>query len=275
MYGDLVPPLDASLLRERLTGTRSPWRQLDVVAETASTNADLLARSAAGYDIDGVVLIAEHQTAGRGRQGRTWAAAPRAQIIVSVGVNAGGVPADRWGWLPLCAGVAVVDAVAGVTGVHAGLKWPNDVLAGRGKLAGILAEAAAPKPIVVVGIGLNVTLRADIVGEPGAKSLLDLGVTAPDRDLLADRLLRELGTRIVDWRAAGGADPRLVADYRARSLTIGLRVRATLPGGGEIVGEAVAVDKHGRLCVDTGATTVAVSAGEVVHLRPNDEGAFG
>ena len=264
----LRTPLDAAALRAELIGTGLGWRKLDVVEETGSTNADLLACAAAGTDIAGAVLIAEHQTAGRGRHGRGWSAAPRAQITMSVGVSVVDVPTEGWGWLSLATGVAVVDAVAPLLdgiGVQAGLKWPNDVLAGGGKLAGILAEVA--RPVVVIGLGLNVTQSPEEVDRPGATSLLDLGVAAPDRDQLVRRLLRELGGRIVGWRAARGADWQLAADYRARSLTIGTRVRAQLPGGNEIVGTATAVDDQGRLCLETGNETVVVSAGDVVHLR--------
>ena len=252
------------------------WRQLDVVAQTGSTNADLLARTASGIDIDGAVLIAEHQTAGRGRHGRAWSATPRAQITMSVGVGVADIPTAGWGWLSLAAGVAVVDAVAPlleVTGVQAGLKWPNDVLAGppnqRGKLAGILAEVA--RPVVVIGVGLNVTQAPEEVDGPGATSLFDLGVPAPDRDRLVCAVLRELGRRSVAWRAARGADWALAADYRTRSLTIGTRVRVQLPGGKELVGTASAIDDQGRLCLETGEAasgqTVVVSAGDVLHLR--------
>ena len=143
------PPLDGPALRRELTGPRSPWRRLDVVDETGSTNADLIARAAAGDDIAGSVLLAEHQTAGRGRGGRTWSGVPRSLITMSVGISADGVPEDSWGWLPLLSGIAVVDAIAATTNVKAGLKWPNDVIAGGGKLAGILAEVASRQPIVV------------------------------------------------------------------------------------------------------------------------------
>ncbi|WP_445161786.1 biotin--[acetyl-CoA-carboxylase] ligase [Mycobacterium sp. Dal123C01] len=269
-------PLDAAALRSELVGTGLGWRQLDVVEQTGSTNADLLARAAAGTDITGAVLIAEHQTAGRGRHGRGWSASPRAQITMSVAVSVVDVPVTGWGWLPLATGVAVVDAVTPLlqgTGMELGLKWPNDVLAGppdsKGKLAGILAEVA--RPVVVIGLGLNVTQAPEEVDGPGATSLLDLGVAAPDRDQLVRGVLRELGGRIVAWQAARGADWQLAADYRARSLTIGTRVRAELPGGKVIVGTASAVDDHGRLCLETkgpaGNETVVVSAGDVVHLR--------
>lgn len=268
----LRAPLDQAALRAELIGTGLGWRRLDVVEQTGSTNADLLARASAGDDVAGAVLIAEHQTAGRGRHGRAWSATPRAQITMSVGVSVVDVPTTGWGWLPLATGVAVVDTVTPLldgTGGTAGLKWPNDVLAGPpdsvGKLSGILAEVA--KPVVVIGLGLNVTQSAAEIDGPGATSLLDLGVPAPDRTALVGGLLRELGRRIVAWRLARGADWDLAADYRARSLTIGSRVRAQLPGGKELVGTATGIDEQGRLCVEKSGETVVVSAGDVVHLR--------
>jgi BirA family biotin operon repressor/biotin-[acetyl-CoA-carboxylase] ligase len=260
-----LPPLDVDSLRADLS---PPWSRLDVVSETGSTNADLLARAAAGGDVDGTVLIAEHQTAGRGRHGRTWAAAPRAQITMSVGIAAGDVSTDAWGWLTLATGVAVVDAVVAETRVAAGLKWPNDVLAGHRKLAGILAEVASPRPLIVVGVGLNVALRDDALPDPAATSPTQLGVATPDRARLIGRLLRELGDRVAGWRAAGGTDDRLMSDYAERSLTIGSQVRVMLPGGRELAGTARSVDERGRLVVESEGNIVAVSAGDVVHLRP-------
>jgi BirA family biotin operon repressor/biotin-[acetyl-CoA-carboxylase] ligase len=268
----LRTPLDAAALRAELIGTGLGWRQLDVVEQTGSTNADLLARAASGTDVAGAVLIAEHQTAGRGRHGRGWSATPRAQITMSVGVSVVDVPSTGWGWLPLATGVAVVDAVAPLlegAGVRVGLKWPNDVLAGPadspGKLAGILAEVA--KPVVVIGLGLNVTQSADEIDGPGATSLLDLGVPAPDRTRLVSALLAELGRRLVAWRAARGADWALAADYRERSLTIGARVRAHLPGGKHIDGTASGIDDQGRLCLESDGQSSVVAAGDVLHVR--------
>ena len=151
-------PLDPAALRDGLVGPGLPWRRLDVVAETGSTNADLLDRAATGEDIDGSVLVAEYQTAGRGRHGRHWSAPPHTQIAFSVGINGSSVPHTGWGWLPLATGVAVADALHAVADVPAGLKWPNDVLVEGGKLAGILAEVAAPASAIVVGLGLKVDL---------------------------------------------------------------------------------------------------------------------
>lgn len=258
-------PLNADALRRSLVCPAGPWRALDVVAETGSTNADLLARAAGSADIGGTVLLAEHQTAGRGRYGRRWTAPPRAQLAVSVGVDASGVGPERWGWLPLVTGMAAVDAVGEVTGVVAGLKWPNDVLVGGHKLAGILAEVAAPALVIVVGLGLNVTLTAEEAPDPSATSLALLGSPVTDRNILAEAVLRRLGDRIAEWRtsAAGIAD-----DYRRHSLTLGTRVRVTMPGDHAVEGIATGIDEAGRLQIDTGAGTVTVSAGDITHLRP-------
>ncbi|KUI39751.1 biotin--[acetyl-CoA-carboxylase] ligase [Mycobacterium sp. GA-2829] len=259
-------PLDVATLRESLT---TPWRRLDVVDETGSTNADLLARAAAGEDIAGSVLITDYQSAGRGRHGRRWTAPPGSQLAMSVAVDTAGVPPDAWGWLPLLTGVAVRDAVSEVSGVEAGLKWPNDVLVGEGKLAGILAEVAAPQSVVVVGVGLNVTLSAADAPDTRATSLRMLGARNVDRNALAAALLRHLGERIARWGAARGADAELIADYRRHSLTLGRDVTATLPGDRQLRGTATDIDELGRLTIRSGAHTVTVAAGDITHLRPD------
>ena len=253
--------LNSDVLRSALDGT--VWRRVDVVEETGSTNADLVARAAGGEDIAGAVLLAEHQSAGRGRHGRRWSAPPRTQISVSVGVDTTGVEPDRWGWLPLLTGLSVAQTVHSL-GVDATVKWPNDVLAGSGKLAGILAEVAAP--VVVVGVGLNVGFDASDLPDPKAVSLTMLGHDV-DRTELAAALLRTLSERVEQWRAA---DATLAADYRAISSTIGTRVRALLPGDDELVGTATAVDDGGRLVIDSDGSPVTVSAGDITHLRAAD-----
>ncbi len=254
------PPLD-------LPAAHGGWR-IDVVDATGSTNADLLTRHAGGADITGAALFAEYQSAGRGRNGRSWSAPPRSQIALSVGVDADGVPPEAWGWLPLLTGVALVDAVRATTGIEAGVKWPNDILVGTGKLAGILAEVAAPDPVIVVGLGLNVTLTAAEAPDPRATSLQMLGAEALDRDALAIAILDRLSARIERWQRTPGPDPTLVADYHTHSLTVGSRVRALLPGDREIIGTATEVDESGRLLIDTDTDVVTVSAGDITHLRP-------
>ena len=253
-------PLDADVLRGVLRAT--DFRLYDVVEETGSTNADLIALAGAGEQIAGAVLLAEYQTAGRGRHGRSWSAPPRSQISMSVAVDTAGVPPEAWGWLPLLTGLAVAQTLREF-GVDAGLKWPNDVLVGDGKLAGILAEVAAP--VIVVGLGLNVSLTADELPDPNAVSLSMLGHDV-DRTTLAVMVLSAMSEWVRQWRAGDRA--ALAADYRAMSITIGTRVRAILPGDAEIVGIATGIDDSGRLLIDQAGTTVTVAAGDITHLRP-------
>jgi BirA family biotin operon repressor/biotin-[acetyl-CoA-carboxylase] ligase len=259
------PPLDAAMLRHRLP---NGWRAIDVVDETGSTNADLLARAAAGGDIAGGVLLTEYQSAGRGRHGRRWTAPARSQLAMSVAVDAQGVRPDAWGWLPLLTGVAVCDAVAEVSAVEAGLKWPNDVLVEEKKLAGILAEVAAPQPVVIVGIGLNTTLTDAEAPDARATSLAALGARRHDRTELCLAILRHLGERVDRWRRSGGADEILTADYRRRSVTLGQQVTATLPGDRLLVGTAADIDDFGRLTIIGDGDAVTVAAGDITHLRP-------
>jgi len=270
MTAEPARALDVEALR---AGAGPSWSRIDVVAETGSTNADLITRAAAGDDPAGAVLIAEFQSAGRGRNGRNWSTAPGAAILMSVGIPASDVPVDGWGWVPLLTGVAVVDAVAAATGVQARLKWPNDVLVDGAKLAGILAEVTASRRTIVVGIGLNVTVAAISAATAAgvAATALDQYGDVPPRETLISAVLEQLADRVSAWRTAKGAGAALVADYTARSATIGTPVRAILPGDREIIGTAVSVDDQGRLHIDTGSAIQTVSAGDIVHLRPTTD----
>lgn len=260
------PALDVAELRRAAVLPGGEWRSVDVIAETGSTNADLLARAETGHDIRGAVLAAEFQSTGRGRQGRVWSAPARAQLAVSVGIDAQGVPSSAWGLLPLAAGVAVVEAVFDVTGIRVGVKWPNDVLAGDGsKLAGLLAEVSSRSAVIVMGIGLNVSLTEDELPGIGATSLARLGAGELDRTPLLIALLGRLGEQVSRWRRG---DERLLEAYRRHSVTLGQRVRAELPGERSITGMATDVDAQGRLLIDGAGESFAVSAGDVVHLRP-------
>lgn len=273
---DPAAPLDAYALRTEVVRPAGGWTRLDVVGSTGSTNADLLAEAARGAP-DRSVLIAEEQVRGRGRLDRTWTSRPGAALTLSVLWRPEGVPADRLGWLPMLAGVALIDAIGEVApAVPAVLKWPNDLLVGpaRGKAAGILAEMTAVSgggPGVVLGIGLNVsTPGTDLPW--GATALSTHGGPA-DRARIAVALLGALHRREADWRDAGGdADASgLRSDYRARCVTLGSRVRVERPGGDHLVGTAEDVDPQGRLLVHPEeGERVAVAAGDVVHLRLAD-----
>jgi BirA family transcriptional regulator, biotin operon repressor / biotin---[acetyl-CoA-carboxylase] ligase len=256
-------PLAATELRGRLVTAEGLWRDVQVVPQTGSTNADLLEQARAGAD-EGRVLVAEEQTAGRGRLGRSWSAPPRSGLIFSVLLRPAGVPPTRLGWLPLLTGVAVAAAVRDQAGVPASLKWPNDVLVGERKLAGILAEAHGDA--VVVGVGLNVTLSRAELPVPTATSLLIEDAASTDRAALLAAILTELAGRYQAWRA----DPDVAglrADYLCWSATVGREVRVELPGGAQLCGAAEDVDEVGRLVVRTPDNLVRVGAGDVVHVR--------
>ncbi|MFF0433315.1 biotin--[acetyl-CoA-carboxylase] ligase [Streptomyces sp. NPDC004327] len=267
------PPLNTSALRQALVLDGGLWTSLDVVESTGSTNSDLAAR--ADELPEGAVLVAEEQTSGRGRLDRTWTAPARSGLFVSVLLKPA-VPVHRWGWLPLLTGVAAATGLAKAAGADLSLKWPNDLLvrvAGEErKTGGILAERAG-KDGVVVGLGLNVTLRAEELPVPAAGSLLLAGAVSTDRDTLLRAVLRSLEQWYGDWARADG-DPvasGLQEAYRAACATLGRRVRADLPGERMLEGDAVAIDGDGRLVVETeGGGTEAVGAGDIVHLRAAD-----
>jgi BirA family transcriptional regulator, biotin operon repressor / biotin---[acetyl-CoA-carboxylase] ligase len=257
------PPLDRVALARALEG--STWHELEVVDEVGSTNAVLLERAAADVP-EGLVLVAEHQAAGRGRLDRTWVSPPRAGLTASVLLRPD-VPAARRGWLSLLVGVAVAEAIGEVAGVRAALKWPNDVLAADGrKLAGILAEASAGA--VVVGVGLNVSTTDDELPETGT-SLARSGATTLDRGALLLGYLRALETRYRRWTEVLG-DPvqsGLARDYLAWSATVGAAVAVTMPDGAVLEGVAEAVDWDGRLVVATPSGRVELASGDVRHVR--------
>jgi len=226
-------------------------------------------RAAHAGEAEGLVVTAEHQTAGRGRLGRGWEAPARSGLAVSVLLRPTIRSADC-PWLPLLTGVAVASAIADTTGLEASLKWPNDVLVAGGKLAGILVERVdtPTTPAAVIGIGLNVDLTTDELPVPEATSLLLAGAGDVDRTTLLISVLTHLAHQYETWRGHGGDASRgLRATYEGICSTLGQRVRATLPGGSALVGVATGIDRSGRLLVDTGAGSEVVAAGDVVHLR--------
>jgi BirA family transcriptional regulator, biotin operon repressor / biotin---[acetyl-CoA-carboxylase] ligase len=259
--------LSAESLRG-VVGAGGLFADITVVAETGSTNADLVAAARAGAP-GGLVLVAEAQTAGRGRMGRGWVSQARAALTFSVLLRPAGVPPQARGWLSLLTGVAVAAGIRTRTGLRVSLKWPNDVLAagpgvaGAGKLAGILAEQAGDA--VVIGTGLNV-LASPMGLPPGtATSLAELGARDLDRAELLAAILHELESLYSRWAAAGGdADVSgLRAEYLGWCGTVGREVRVELPGGASLAGCAQDVDSLGRLVV----ADQPVSAGDVIHVR--------
>ncbi len=265
-------PLSAASVRAAVLAGSRLYTAVDVVARTGSTNADLLAAARAGAPA-GTVLVAETQTAGRGRLDRSWQSQPGAALTFSVLLRPARVPPAIRGWLPLLTGVAVASALLTSTGADVSLKWPNDVLGAPercGKLAGILAEQAGDA--IVVGIGLNVSGTQDELPSSQATSLWLERATDIDRESILAAILQELEQWYLRWAespAPGDAEASgLRAAYLRACSTVGREVRVELPGGGALAGRACDVDAVGRLLVNAADGMHAVSAGDVVHVRP-------
>lgn len=260
-------PIDPAAVGTRLTRP-GPWavRQVPV---TGSTNADLAAGAVTLPH--GAVLTTEEQVSGRGRAGRDWVCPAGAGLMFSVLLREPRIPPDRRGWTGAVLGMAIVRAVASVSGLEASLKWPNDVLIDGRKCAGILGEVA--DDAIVIGSGINVSLLPDELPREDATSLLLAGADTDglDRAVLLARILDEFGVLLDRWVAASGDIDAsgLRVDYLRICTTVGSRVRLILPGGGEPVLLAVDVAADGSLIVqDDAGRRRSYSVADVVHLRP-------
>lgn len=213
------PPLNVTALRRGLLRPESLWSGLEVVETTGSTNSDLAERARPGDLAEGTVLVAEEQTAGRGRLERSWTAPPRSGLFLSVYLEPGDdVPVERWGWVPLLAGVAAATGLAKAAGVDTALKWPNDLLVTvegeERKAGGILGEFAGDG--IVVGLGINVSLRADELPAPTAGSLALAGAVSTDRETLLRAVLRSLEHWYGEWKGRAVTLPRAGSRRRTR-----------------------------------------------------------
>jgi len=239
--------------------TGGTWR-IGHVAETGSTNADLLEAARSGAP-DRTVLRADHQTAGRGRLNRRWEAPPATNLLVSMLFRPLVRPAHEH---VLAVALAARDTAGSECGVVLDLKWPNDLLAAGRKVAGILAQAGGALPgggleHLVVGLGLNLGWAP-----PEATSLSEAGWT---RALSPAVFCEAMLPRIDDRLALDPAD--LHAEYVGSLATLGAAVRAELPDGSALEGTAVRVERDHRLVVvDDAGREHLLEVADVVHLRP-------
>jgi BirA family transcriptional regulator, biotin operon repressor / biotin---[acetyl-CoA-carboxylase] ligase len=224
--------------------------------ETDSTNRYLLDAARSGAP-DGLVVVAGHQRAGRGRLGRTWTAPPGGSLLVSVLLRPGLPPEERH-LVVMAAAVAMADAVAATTGVIAALKWPNDLLVADRKLAGILAEAAGDAVVVGIGVNLDWPELPDELAAIATACNVEGGRPTTREELLTEFLAR-YETYLDDLTGTRAA-------YRDRLETIGRRVRVERPDA-TLVGTATGIDDAGRLLVAVDGVTESIAAGDVVHLR--------
>ena len=245
-----------------------PWPEPRLLATTGSTNTELAAVLAGGRVPEGTCVVAEHQSAGKGRQGRVWESPAGAGLWLSVVIDIAAVAPVHRGLLPLAAGLAIADALSEITGLEVMLKWPNDIVIdglaregspGPRKLGGVLIEAADQ---AIVGCGVNVSGAVTELPTPQATSLFLEGSPPVDRGRLLAAELSHLRRRVTQWRAGLG----LIGDYRERCLSLGHSVQVMLPGGEILVGVATAISPDGQLVVtDSQGNTRSVAAGDVIH----------
>ena len=266
--GGHSPALDVAVLdAARLNGALAPWpglwREVRVVEETGSTNADLLAEAQAGAR-EGLVLVAEEQTAGRGRLGRAWHSPAGENLYCSVVLRPPRAPAEV-PQVALVAGIAVAAAVEEAAGRRPAIKWPNDVLLDGKKVAGILTEMESEMERVhhvIAGIGVNLnTRRFPRELRTKASSLLLLTGRSIDRARFTAGLLAALEARYVRYLTVGFASVR--TEWESYSCLTGTEVRVQGPGG-EVTGRVLGLDDDGALRLrgpDGGITRIV--AGEV------------
>jgi BirA family biotin operon repressor/biotin-[acetyl-CoA-carboxylase] ligase len=249
-------------LADALAGTR--FREVRWFASLDSTNRYLVDEVVAGA-APGIVVVADEQSAGRGRLGRAWVAPAGASLLVSALLD-GDAPAEQRHLVLVAAALAAVDAVDVHCGFRPRLKWPNDLVVGDRKLAGFLAEVVGAGAIVI-GMGLNVdwdSFPADLAET--ATACNREGRAAPRDELLVTWLIA-LDHRLRVLEDVGPA--AMHADQIAASATLGRRVRVERASGSVLEGDAVDLTDLGHLVVRTGeGADHVVSAGDVVHLRP-------
>lgn len=253
----LPMPSDEAAVRRAGTAV-FPGFRLRRVARTPSTQ-DLVRAAARRGAAEGYCCAAGEQSAGRGRDGRSWVAPPGSALLVSLLLRRTSAVASA---VPLAAGLAVADAVEGVSGVACGLRWPNDVMARGRKLAGVLAETAGGA--CVLGIGVNLAVPGFPPGLAGV-SLHELaGRPVPWSAMLAE-LLPHLGRRLAQLEEGGV--PALRGDWTERALGLGEPVAAS-DGARTVTGVAVGLDDDGALLLQRDdAGRLRLVAGDVHMLR--------
>lgn len=251
-------PADVALL-QRAGRAAFPGYELCLVRTVGSTQ-DVVRTAARAGAAPGYCCVADEQSAGRGRQDRSWQAPPGTALLCSTLLRAGH---GLLGGIPLAAGLAVRAAVASTCGVPSRLKWPNDVLAGEDKLAGVLCEveplAPADGVAVVLGIGVNLTVPTFPPGAHGV-SLHSLARTVPSRTVLLAAVLTELAPRLV--MLDHGAFGRLRDEWVSHAASIGETVTA-VSAAGSVTGVAQGLDDDGALLLRTASGVVRVLAGDV------------
>jgi BirA family biotin operon repressor/biotin-[acetyl-CoA-carboxylase] ligase len=226
-----------------------------------STQASAFALAAAGAE-DGTVVVADYQAAGRGRRGRTWDAAPGQGLLSTILVRPRLAPA-QWPAYSLATAVAVAEALARTAALAARLKWPNDVLIGGRKIAGILLESRVvgdtASAVIAVGVGVNVAQRAFPAGLAARATSVAMESRRP---VSRDAMLAALLDAFDDWRAR--LEGEGMAPVRARWLALADTIGRRVSSDG-VTGVAVDLDTDGALVLEDGGRRHRVVAGEVAE----------
>ena len=240
------------------------WR-VEHLDEIDSTNTYVKDRVEG--ELEGLVVMADFQQSGRGRLDRAWSSPPRASLLCSVLLRPD-LEVDQLQLVVAAVALAVRSALERLSGLRADLKWPNDLVVGGNKLAGLLAEVAATTDgvAVVVGFGVNLTYEGPD-GVAATSVRRETGLTIVPRALL-DIVLEELEPRRAELDSEEGR-AELRAEYERALSTLGLAVRVEQHQG-ELLGTAVGIDRRGQLLVDVGGDVRTVEVGDVVHLRAMD-----
>lgn len=262
------PPLTPDRIHAALT-THTFGQRIEAYERVSSTN-DLARAAAARGAPEGLLVVADVQEAGRGRRGQAWQAPAGGAILASLLLRPQTPLTEAFAPTMLLA--LAIMRTAQALGVDAGLKWPNDVLVGGRKLAGILAEGttrAGFLDFVVMGFGVNVGFDPAPLGLGDRATSLQrvLGGPAPDRAAVLGRILLEAEKRYRAWQA--GSYPALWAEWQAALLTLGTEVRIEAGEGEIITGPALRVEYDGALVVATGLGERRVVAGTL--LSSSDE----
>ena len=245
-------PLDQS----RIASALSRYWRVSVVDLTASTQDDLVEKVNAGEGRNGDVIIANFQSAGRGRLDRTFLAPPSTALLFSVYLNPERVR-DDWSFIPLLAGFSIADTLRKI-GADVSIKWPNDLLINEMKLGGIISTAAGSG--VIIGIGINVSTTVSELPVESATSLAIAGVRKLDRNFLLSLLLNAFESDFTAWDQGES----FLEKYSQLSATQGREVTIIGPAESSMKSRAQSFDQQGRLHLEDGQI---VTVGDVIHLR--------
>ena len=229
-----------------------------MVEVTGSTQDDLFQLASNESALPKTILASEYQTSGRGRLDRTFTAPAMSALTFSIYIEPK-VEREEWSFLTLLAGLSVHEALHTLDPqVSIGIKWPNDLLIGEKKFAGMIAQAT--KKGVVLGIGINVAMTSEELPVENATSLALEGFANLDRNQILATIINHLEINVEMWEH----DKSFLAEYRSASVTVGSDVEVTLPGGEILKGRAVGISNAGALLLEDGSE---VTVGDVVHLR--------